>query len=176
MSTRTRKSRDNLTTHSLTMTDTTNTVHSREEKCHFTIWQQNINKSRACQHDLISSGKLTSKNVDMVALQEPSVNTFNKTISSKDWKTLYPSTHEREPQKTRSVILIRDNILTDGWEQLDFPSGDVTAIRIKGEWGKATIINVYNDCKHNDTLTMLTDFHRKHTKEILGTLETQAKH
>ena len=37
-------------------------------------------------------------------------------------------------------------------------------------------MNIYNDCKHNKTLEMLTEYHRTHTKEILGTTETQDKH
>ena len=77
------------------------------------IWQQNINKSRACQHNLISSGKLIEKGINVVALQEPSVNTFNNSVASRDWKSIYPSTHAKEPKKTRSLILIRDELLTD---------------------------------------------------------------
>ena len=97
-------------------------------KSNIKIWQHNVNKSRACQHDLISSGKLTSWEIDVVALQEPAINGFGQTVASKDWKTIYPSTHASDHTKTRSVILIRDNILMDGWEQMEFPSGDVTAI------------------------------------------------
>ena len=140
------------------------------------IWQQNINKSRACQHDLISSGKLIEKGINVVALQELSVNTFNNSVASWDWKSIYPSTHAKEPEKTRSLILIRDELLTDEWEQVEFPSGDVTAVRIHGAWGKMTIFNIYNDCKHNKTITALMKHHREHTNEILGNVETQGTH
>ena len=152
-----------------------NPVTGRLRKNNLKLWQHNINKSRLCQHDLISSGKLTRWDIDIVALQEPSINGFGQTVASKDWKTIYPSTHAKNPEDTRSVILIRDNILTDEWEQIEFPSGDVTAMRIKGNWGKLTIFNIYNDCTHDNTLELLTNYHRRNIKELLGNAETQHK-
>ena len=109
-------------------------------------------------------------------MQEPAINAFNKSIASRDWKVLYPSTHGKDPGKTRTLTLIRDDLSTDGWEQLDFPSGDVTVINIKGEWGKMTLFNVYNDCKHDETIAALTDYHSTHTNDILGNFETQQAH
>ena len=80
--------------------ETTNNIHP------FNIWQQNVNKSPACQHDLISSGKLVEEDINIVALQEPAINYFNKTIASRDWIVIYPTTHAENPAKTRSIILI----------------------------------------------------------------------
>ena len=148
----------------------------RLRKTNLKIWQHNINKSRLCQHDLISSGKLTRWEIDIVALQEPAINGFGQTVVSKDWKTIYPSTHTTNPENTRSLLLIRDNLLTDGWEQIELPTGDVMAIRIKGAWGKLTIFNIYNDCTHDETVELLTNYHRKNIKELLGNTETQYKH
>ena len=148
----------------------------RLRKTNLKIWQHNINKSRTCQHDLISSGKLADWEIDIIALQEPSINGFGQTVASKDWKTIYPSGHASNPDKTRSVILIRDNLLTDGWEQVEFPSGDVTAIRIKGTWGKLTLFNIYNDCNHDDTLELLRKYHKKHYRDLLGCTKTQGQH
>ena len=106
-----------------------NQKNNGQGKRRIAIWQQNINKSRACQHNLISSGKLMEKGINIVALQEPSINAFNNSVTSQDWKSIYPSTHSKEPGKTRSLILIQDELLTDGWEQVEFPSGDVTAVK-----------------------------------------------
>jgi hypothetical protein len=114
--------------------------------------------------------------IDIIALQEPEINGFGQTVASKDWKTIYPSTHTSNHTKTRTVILIRDNLLTDRWEQIEFPSGDVTAIRLKGRWGKLSLFNIYNDCKHDNTLELLTNYHRRNVKEILGNIEMQLKH
>ena len=59
----------------------TETNHKRS----LSIWQQNVNKSPTCQHDLISSGKLIEEQISLIALQEPSINQFGKTIASRDW-------------------------------------------------------------------------------------------
>ena len=147
-----------------------------KERKALAIWQQNLNKSPACQHSLISSGRLAKHNIDIIALQEPSINFLSKTIASRDWIPLYPTTHEKHPEKTRAVILIRGDVLTESWEQLDFPSGDVTALCIKEEWGTLTIFNIYNDCEHDKTLELLTDYHRQHKRNILGSESTHHKH
>jgi hypothetical protein len=87
-------------------------------KTNIKIWQHNLNKSRTCQHDLISSGKLAKWQIDIAAFQEPAINGFGQMVASKDWKMIYPSTHAKNPEKTRSVILIRDNLLTDCYASL----------------------------------------------------------
>lgn len=126
------------------------------------IWQQNVNKSPISQHTLISNSILIKHNIDILALQEPAVNSFNQSISSKDWISIYPSTHQTHPEKTRTLTLIRASVSTDSWEQLEFPSGDVTAVTIQGEWGKLFLLNVYNNCDNNDTIKALMNFHEKH--------------
>src|ERR1700761_1633887 len=122
------------------------------------IWQQNVNKSGACQHDLISSARLAKRGIDLVALQEPAINNFGTTIASREWIPIYPSTHSNVPHKTRSIFLLRSNILTDQWRQIDFPSSDVTVVQFSGEWGLALIFNIYNDCNSNDTVHQLEEF------------------
>jgi endonuclease/exonuclease/phosphatase family metal-dependent hydrolase len=134
-------------------------ITTRENKF-ITIWQQNVNKSRICQHDLISSARLTEIKADIVALQELAISDLVVTIATRDWRVIYPSTHAKDPSKTRSVILIRANILTDYWSQVDIDSGDVTIIRLKGAWGTLTLLNIYNDCEHDDTIELLRDFQR----------------
>ena len=153
-----------------------NLYNANKERKALAIWQQNINKSPGCQHGLLSSGRLTENNIDLIALQEPSVNFLNMTIASRDWIPLYPSTHEKHPEKTRSITLIRGDLLTESWEQLEFPSGDVTALRIKEKWGTLTIFNIYNDGEHDNTVDALTLYHRQHTRDILGTESTQREH
>ena len=125
---------------------------------------------------MISSGNLIEKGIDIVALQEPAINVFNKTVASQDWKVIYPSTHTKDPGKTRTLLLIRDDLLTDGWEQLEFLSGDVTAIKLQGEWGKLTLFNIYNDCKHDETILALTEYHSTHANNIMGNEETKGTH
>jgi exonuclease III len=130
------------------------------------IWQQNVNKSPTCQHDLISSGKLIEAETNIVALQELTINYYGKTIASREWIAIYPTTHSENPSKTRSIILIRASICTDNWLQIDFPSSDITVIQLTGAWGKLTIFNIYNDCDHDKTIAVLSKFRREHTDLI----------
>ncbi len=123
------------------------------------IWQQNINKSPTCQHTLISNNILVNRNISIIALQEPAINAFNYSIASKDWISVYPSTHNTHPDKTRTLTLIHSAIPTDSWEQIDFPSGDVTLVILKGDWGKLVIFNIYNDGRSNETIRKLIHFH-----------------
>ena len=98
----------------------------------------------------------------IITLQEPAINPFNHSIASKDWITVYPTTHEAHPEKTRTLTLINASISTDAWKQVNFPSGDVTVTIMKGTWGKMTIFNIYNDCSNNNTIHQLRHFHRSH--------------
>ena len=128
------------------------------DKDKLAIWQQNINKSPTGQHDLVSNNALALMGIDVIAIQEPSLNALKQTIASKNWFPIYPSPHNESPDKTRSIILIRSDINTESWNQLDFPSSDVTAIQVKGEWGLLTLINVYNDGNNNETINKLSRF------------------
>ena len=146
------------------MISTTNTTahrnHTASSSNKINIWQQNVKRSQICQHALISSVALARRGIDIVALQEPAINNFGTTVAAREWIVVYPSTHNAKPSKTRSLFLLRSNILTDKWKQLDFPSGDVTIITISGSWGELTISNIYNDCDHNDTINQLETFAR----------------
>ena len=133
---------------------------------HFAIWQQNVNKSHACQHNLISNNELVRKGISIIALQEPAIDANGYTLASKDWTTIYPTLHQKTDKSTRAVTLIRASIKSDSWRQMDFPSNDVTVIQINGEWGKLTIVNVYNDCHNDKTIRLLTDFHSRNQAEM----------
>jgi len=130
------------------------------------IWQQNINKSPTCQHDLLSGNKLTKENIDILAIQEPAINFNNMSIAAKEWMSIYPSMHTSNPETTRSLLLIRSQISTDSWSQLDFPSGNVTVIQITSAWGKLMLFNIYNDGKHNNTIKLLTKYHKDNQVNI----------
>ena len=117
-----------------------------------TIWQQNVNKSCISQHNLISSNYLVSKQVSIIALQEPAIDKDGYMLASRDWVTIYPTTHWKPNTSTRAVTLICVSLNPDSWEQIDFPSGDVVVIQLHGEWGKVTIVNVYNDCNNDNTI------------------------
>ena len=125
------------------------------------IWQQNVNKSPACQHDIISNNILIRKGINLITLQEPAISGTGFSIASRDWTPVYPSNHSSNPHITRSITLIRADVSTENWNQVDFPSSDVTVIQMTGHWGKITIFNIYNDGERNDTIQLLTDFHHR---------------
>ena len=127
---------------------------------------------------MISSRKLIDKGIDIAALQEPSINFLGKTVAPRDWIPIYPTTHEKDQNKTRTITLMNSKLPTESWEQIDFPSGDVVVVKITGEWGQIVIFNIYNDCQHNRTINKLMTFYRTNCgmlPEGQGT-ETETKH
>ena len=130
------------------------------------IWQQNVNKSSLCQHDIISNKGLVTKGIDLIALQEPALSGSGLTIASRDWVTIYPSNHANNPRKTRSITLIRADANSESWNQLEFPSSDVTVTQITGTWGKITIFNIYNNGESEVTVDLLTEYHHKNRASL----------
>ena len=130
------------------------------------IWQQNVNKSHTCQHNLLSNNHLIREEVNIIALQEPAMDSQGYTLAARDWIPIYPSTHRKTEKTSRAVTFIRADLSSDTWKQLDFPSADVTAIQLKGDWGLLTIVNVYNDCESDETVRLLTEFHRTNQAEL----------
>jgi len=51
-------------------------------------------------------------------------------------------------------MLVNVSIRSDIWKQLDFLSSDVMVIQLSGGWGKLTIVNVYNNCNNNNTMSV----------------------
>jgi endonuclease/exonuclease/phosphatase family metal-dependent hydrolase len=97
------------------------------------------------------------ENTDIIALQEPAINRNGNTIVTKDWVSVYPTNHATSPGETRSVLLLRANLLTDKWKQIEINSSDVTAVKIENSWGSLTIYNIYNDCEHDRTINTLRE-------------------
>jgi hypothetical protein len=122
------------------------------------IRQQNVNKSLISQLDLLESLKQNA--YDVCVVQEPYIDFQGYTWANKNWMTIYPNTHQKHPDRTRSIILINANLLTDAWKQIEFEHLDITAIEIQGEFGTLRIINVYNDGDNNSTLTHISAFMR----------------
>ena len=87
------------------------------------------------------------------------------TLAVRDWIPIYPTTHRKTEKISRAVTFIRADFSSDAWKQLDFPSADVTAIQLKGDWGLLNIVNVYNDCESDETVRLLTEFHQANQAE-----------
>jgi exonuclease III len=138
------------------------------------IWQQNINKSPSCQHDIISNIHLTTLGINLIALQEPALSGSGITIATRDWITIYPTNHANNPLKTRSITLIKASVNSDNWSQLDFPSSDVTVTQITGDWGKITVFNIYKDGESEETVRQLTEYHSNNRASLERTPQGEA--
>ena len=135
-------------------------------KDHINIWQQNVNKLPTCQHNLLSSNKLMSMNIDILAIQEPAMINKSCSIASKEWISVYPTTHTTNPKKTRLLTLVRAQISTDSWNQLDFPLSDVMVVQLSSTWGKLTIFNIYNEGECNNTINLLTKYQKDNHRSL----------
>ncbi len=138
------------------------------------IWQQNVNKSPSCQHNILSNNHLIREGINVIALQEPALSGGGLTISLRDWVSVYPMNHTSALLKTRSLTLIRANTSTKNWSQLDFPSSNITVTQITRQWGKITIFNIYNDGENNKTIRLLTEYHRRNKAILERTLQGEA--
>ncbi len=58
-------------------------------------------------------------------------------------------------------MLIRADVSTENWNQVEFPSSGVTVIQMSGHWGKITVFNIYNDGEGDDMIKLLTDYHHR---------------
>ena len=88
------------------------------------------------------------------------------TIALRDWITIYPSDYTNNPLKTSSITLIRADVSSDSWNQLEFPSSDVTVTQVNGPWGKITIFNIYNDGANDETIRLLMEFHHRNLASL----------
>ena len=69
------------------------------------IWQQNLNKSRVVQEDLINSE--VYKQFDVLILQEPFIDSYSNTKATCDWRVVYPTSFLSCSHAIHSVILVR---------------------------------------------------------------------
>ena len=130
------------------------------------IWQQNLNKSDKAQFDLINA--LLHKEWDVLLLQEPYINSFGNTKATSRWHILYPSFHLTDSSTCRSVILVNSVLDTNAWAQVPLEgTNDLTVIQFRLPWGHLAILNVYNDCNHQNTLGAIRLFMQQNSASLL---------
>ena len=120
------------------------------------IWQQNLNTSKISQLALMNS--TSPSEWDILALQEPTINQLGNTTANPHWRVVYPTQKLIDGRKPRAVTFINTKISTNAWKQIDFPSTDVVITQTQTSQGLCTIINIYNDCKNDDTLEAMELF------------------
>jgi len=134
------------------------------------IWQENLNKSDIAQHCILS-GPITAKDFDIVAIQEPCIDDLGNTKATPDWNIIYPTHRYTHCSRSRTVTLIHKRISTNNWRQLPFPSPDVVVIQLHGPFGKATIINIYDDSTKREVLPALATYLETEIRTIRPTLQ-----
>ncbi|KAI0782874.1 hypothetical protein C8Q75DRAFT_693044, partial [Abortiporus biennis] len=81
---------------------------------------------------------------DLVLLQEPWVDTLEKTQGLAHYRVIYPPTVYKEASEHfKSIILIHMSVSTDIYSTLSVDSKDITAIWIKSALGYISIFNIY---------------------------------
>ena len=96
---------------------------------------------------------------DIIAFQEPWINTFSNSRGSQYWRVIYPANFYVEGcSHIRSILLINTNISTDSYSILLIMNSDVTAVRFCSDNGYMSIFNIYNEITNNDTITCLDQY------------------
>ena len=72
-------------------------------------------------------------------------------------------TQDSRPQV---VTLINSKLSTNYWKQIPFPSRDVVITQFTGTQGTCTLINIYNDGKHDRTIEELERFLATNIREV----------
>jgi hypothetical protein len=131
------------------------------------IWQQNLNRSNTAQLHLINLlASPQYANYDIILIQEPYIKFDANTVANKGWYVVYPTDPPTADNKHRALTLVKTSLHMDKWCQLEFPSTDVTVIRLTGEWGKLALFNIYNDGKHANTLSQLKLYHQQYANDL----------
>ena len=75
--------------------------------------------------------------------------------------------HNSNDDTIRSLIWVNTKISTNNWKSLHIPdSPDLSAIQLNDNYGKLTIINIYNDGDHDNTLNKLNQYMETHRNTI----------
>jgi len=132
------------------------------------IMQINLNKSKTTHQELINSVK--SKNWDIILIQEPHINNnFGGISTPTNYRPVFPEDRGRNGMPVRSVIWVSSLLETKSWENINVPNtNDITAIQLRGTYGKLTIFNIYNDCTHSNSETTLRTFLQTQGRRIIG--------
>jgi len=82
------------------------------------IWQQNLNKSKKAQFDLINSP--IHKDWDVMLLQEPYIDKYGNTKATSKWHMVYPTDHLTDLATNRAVMLVNTALDSNAWMQVPF--------------------------------------------------------
>ena len=53
------------------------------------------------------------------------------------------------------------DIPTNNWTQIGIEAGDITIVKITGDWGTLTLFNIYNDCEHDNMIELVKNLQKR---------------
>ena len=131
------------------------------------IMQVNLNKSERAHLDIINEN--VSKRYDIMLIQEPYTTTFNAIRTPTNFRPIFPKNRIANESPIRSVIWVSKRLETKNWKMVDIPdTNDITAIQIKGTYGKISIFNIYNDCTNSRSEAKLREYVTNNRQELMG--------
>ncbi|KAF5318094.1 hypothetical protein D9619_012016 [Psilocybe cf. subviscida] len=86
---------------------------------------------------------------------------FGFTRTNPHYLTVYPPTNTTNHKATRSVILVSRNLDSNAHTNININWPDVTAVQLSGDFGTIRIINIYNNCENNNSLTAVAKYLRE---------------
>ena len=106
------------------------------------IWQQNGHKANMPQEYIRTTAK--PEDWDVIALQEPWLDSFNNSRANSYWRVIYLVNHLVDNQDyTCSILLVNTNISSDCYTVFSIQHSDITVIQFKGDYGNLSIFNIY---------------------------------
>ena len=140
--------------------------NEQEEPKSIVLLQINLNKSEKAHLDIIN--EKVSEKYDIILIQEPYTTKFNAIRTPANFRPVYPSNRFQDADvQIRSVIWVNKRLDTKDWTILDIPdTSDITAIQLKGPYGRLTIFNIYNDCTHSDNQIALGRYIQRNANTI----------
>ena len=130
------------------------------------IIQINLNKSEKAHLDLIN--KRVSSNYNLMLIQELHTTKFNAIRTPSNFCPIFPKNRFQDDTQIRSVIWVNKQLETKDWKIIDIKdTNNITAIQLKGNYGKITIFNIYNDCTHSRNETTLRNYIITHINTLI---------
>ena len=147
--------------------------NEEEDPRNLSILQINLNKSEKAHLDIINEE--VSRKYDIILIQEPYTTPFNGIRTPTNFRPVYPINRFHDDAPIRAVIWVNTKLDTKDWVELEIPdTNDITAIQLKGPYGKLAIFNIYNDCTHSRNQTTLINYVRRYANTLL--LRTENHH
>jgi ribonuclease HI/endonuclease/exonuclease/phosphatase family metal-dependent hydrolase len=132
------------------------------------LLQINLNKSEKAHLDIINEE--ISQKYDIMLIQEPYTTAFNAIRTPTNFRPVYPINRLQDDAQIRAVIWVNKRLDTKDWVILDIPdTNDITAIQLKGPYGKLAIFNIYNDCTHSRNEAALSNYVRRNANTLIRT-------